>query len=387
MPTPFFRPVQACLLATCAALAACSRPAYGEFNQPHPAGAKRAAQSTQGAVTPSDNNGVIEAHLEQVQTMTRDTTEAPPEEYVIGPRDELMIEVAPHEMAGTPSVGTDKASATIGTSSRTGRTVVHDDGNIQLLGVGDFKAAGLTVTQLADALKKEYTKVIKDPEVIIEIQSYRSQIAYLGGQFAKPGPMPLERRTDMLQLISMAGNPAPNANVRGAYVQRKSKDGRYKMLPVDLYSLLEEGDITQNIWILPNDFIYIPDNSKQVVYMLGNINKVGPLNLHKDGSLTLVQAVVESGGVRSFGTDWNKVRIIRSHTPTRGEFIVVDYQKMVDGEVMPFQLQAGDVVYFANTRLGDWNEALNAIQPSLQLVGNVLQPFVQLKVLEQTFKN
>lgn len=400
------RAIPLCLLIACLPLGACQRPVSGQFNRgplSSPANRQEVDRRTlEIANTPRDdtrastaNKAVVESELVQVPTLSREKSAATPAEYVIGPRDELMIAVAPHENAGLASGdggpgstgGAANQYSSLGTSNRTGKTVVHDDGNIQVQGIGNFKAQGLTITELSDALRKEYVKIgIKEPEVIIEIQAYKSQMVYLSGQFGKPGPMALERQTDMLQLISMAGNPNANANIRGAYVQRKDKDGKYKMLPLDLYSLLEEGDLSQNIWVHPGDFIYIPDNSKQMVYMLGNIGKVGPLALHKDGSLNLAQAVVEAGGLRSFGNDWHSIRIIRSHSATHGEFIVVDYQKIVDGEAMPFQLQAGDVVYFPSSRLGDWNEALGAIGPSLNIVGQAMTPFVQMKVLQQTFK-
>lgn len=391
MPTSPATATSSCLLAACLTLAACHRPAYGEFNQSpsdHRIAAASARENTATAtVGTTDSGAVEEAEFVQVPTLTRETDPAPPAEYTIGPRDELMIEVAPHESAGVSvGAGASAPSASMGTGSRTGNTVVHDDGTIQLLGVGTFHAAGRTITQLSEDLKKEYAKVINNPEVLIEIRSYKSQIAYLSGQFGKPGPMFLDHRTDMLQLISLAGNPSPNANLRGAYVMRKDKGDKYRMLNVDLYSLLEEGDISQNIWIHPNDFLYIPDNSKQVVYFLGNIGRPGPMQMKPDGTLSLQVAVAMAGGVRSFGTDWNRFRIIRSLTPTRGEFIVVNYQKILDGEAADFQLRAGDVVYIANSRLGDWNEALGAISPSFGLIGQAMTPFVQMKVLQQTFK-
>jgi len=149
--------------------------------------------------------------------------------------------------------------------------------------------------------------------------------------------------------------------------------------------LLDEGDFSQNIWVNPGDCIYLPDNSKNQVWFLGKISRAIPF--HKDNTLSLMQAVSEAGGVAAFGTDWNRFRIIRSLTPTRGEFIVVNYQKIVDGEAMDFALQPGDIVFIPNSRLGDWNEALGAIGPSLGVIGQALTPFVQFQIMKQTFKN
>ena len=102
------------------------------------------------------------------------------------------------------------------------------------------------------------------------------------------------------------------------------------------------------------------------------------------GGLNLAQVV---GGVdlRDVGYDIKHVRIIRSLSATRGELIVVDLDKVLRGEALPFPLMEGDVIYVPKNAFGTWNDAINEILPSLQAVSAMLQPFVQIEYLKRNY--
>ena len=104
----------------------------------------------------------------------------------------------------------------------------------------------------------------------------------------------------------------------------------------------------------------------------------GPVTM-VNGQLSLLQALSISGfGDTSYD---HRIRIIRSLSTTRGELILVDYDKIMQGEAMPFMLAEGDIVFVQRSSIGNWNTALNELLPTLQAVGAVLNPFVQLKFL------
>jgi polysaccharide export outer membrane protein len=51
------------------------------------------------------------------------------------------------------------------------------------------------------------------------------------------------------------------------------------------------------------------------------------------------------------------------------------------GEAMAIPLAEGDVVFVPRSSLGNWNDAIGEILPSLQAVSALLQPFVNIKYL------
>ncbi len=308
---------------------------------------------------------VIESQIVEVEEKV-DTT-PPFIDYTVGPGDVLFVNVS----------GKSEFSSVLspGQASLKGSRV-DGNGKIHLPLVGSVRVSGRTVEQLQKELKEKYSHYIKEPWVIVEITEYKSKPIYLLGQFKNPGVYYIDRPTNVIQAIAYGNGLSPSANLRGARILRDEK-----LLPVDIYDLLMHGDITQNIWLDAGDSIYAPDSKDQSVFVLGLVNKSGPVDMI-NGKLTLLQALAEAqfDEKASYSSD---IRIIRSHSPTKGELIVVDLDKILSGQSGLFPLMEGDIIYVAHSSIGNWNKALNEILPSLQTVSAILQPFVQIKYLSQ----
>jgi polysaccharide biosynthesis/export protein len=317
----------------------------------------------------------------------------PPEEsdqglsfaYEVGPGDYLSVNVSGRpefegiapEAAGT-GVG-QSAGRVIGQGAGSPRERgfrVDAYGNVYLPIVGAVKVGGLSIEQIQRALTDIYKKYIVDPWVIVDIAEYRSRPIYLLGQFALPGTYYMDRPYHILEALSISKGLTSKANLRGARLIRNKR-----LVPVDIYSLLMEGDTRQNILLKPADTIYIPDKADQNVLVFGAVKSQGTIPMN-NGKLTLLQALALAGlGETSYDRN---ARIIRSFSATRGELIVVDIEKILRGESGPFPLMDGDVVYVPKSPIANWNQALNEILPTFQAFGAVLTPFVQMKYLTNT---
>lgn len=117
------------------------------------------------------------------------------------------------------------------------------------------------------------------------------------------------------------------------------------------------------------------------VFVFGAVKKPGPFPMPASG-VNLAQAI-GSAEVLDTGSNFKKVRIIRSNTPTQGELLIVDFDSMLRGKALPMQLQEGDIVYVPKSTVGSWNDVLSDLLPSLQTVSSILQPFVNIKYLKQ----
>jgi len=285
-------------------------------------------------------------------------SETPPADYLVGPGDILTVSIYQLDIS----------------SGSTRGSRVDSSGSIQLPRIGSVQVSGLSLQQIRDRLQDSFKKYLKNPSVVVEIQEYKSHPLYLIGQFKNSGTYYMDRPLNLLQGISLANGLNPTANLRGARLLRGNK-----IAPVDIYSLLHDGDQEQNVMLSSGDTIYVPDGSLQNVFIFGAVKSPGPLPM-KNGQLYLHQALAAAGGLLDSGHDKN-IRIIRSLSPTRGELIVVDLQKILAGEARQFPLADGDIVYIPKNFVGNWNQAINEILPSLQLLGAVLNPFVQIKFL------
>jgi polysaccharide export outer membrane protein len=126
--------------------------------------------------------------------------------------------------------------------------------------------------------------------------------------------------------------------------------------------------------------IEMADYRTKQVFIFGAVKRPGPVPMMMNG-LNLAQAIA-TAELRDSYHDLNHVRIIRSLSATQGELIVVDFEKILQGDALPFPLRDGDIIYVPKNRFGNWNDTLAEILPSLNAVIAILQPFVQIKYLK-----
>lgn len=294
--------------------------------------------------------------------------EAPPSsDYLVGPGDVLYINIQ-----GKPDLGSPNLAAS--GSGRVTGSRVDGKGDVHLPLIGSVPVTGLSVVQIQELLAERFAPYLNQPWVVVEIAEYRSKPLYLLGQFRTAGAFYMDRPYTLVQSLSLAGGLLDTANLRRARLIRNNRTQ-----PVDFYAVLQEGDSSQNIWLQAGDTLFVPDDKNQNVFVFGAVKKAGPVPM-PNGELNLAQALatVELNETRG---EERLVRIIRSLSVTRGQLLVVDLAKTLNGEALPFPLLEGDIVYVPRNGVGNWNEALAEILPSLTTVSAVLQPFVQIKFL------
>jgi polysaccharide export outer membrane protein len=305
----------------------------------------------------------------QSVSVTAIEQKAPPSaDYIIGLNDVLFIDIngKPEFMIVTPN-----------NSGKVQGSRVDGKGNVHVPLVGAVHVAGLTVSEAQERIRQNLSKYLKEPWVVVEVAEYRAHPVYLLGQFKTPGTYYLDRPLTLVQGIAMGNGFDTDAYLRGARLNRNNR-----IVPVDIYDLLLNGSPSQNIWLQAGDTIFIPDNKNLQVFVFGAVKKPGPV-LMQQGGLNLAQAI-GSAELRDTGYDFRHIRIIRSLSTTRGELLVVDFDKILRGEALPLPLMAGDIVYVPRSNIGAWNDALNEILPSLQAISAILQPFVQIEYLRRS---
>jgi polysaccharide export outer membrane protein len=265
----------------------------------------------------------------------------PRTEYLLGPEDTVEISVFRHDDLKM-------------------ETSISPMGKISYYLIDDIQAAGMSQFQLRDKIKEELAKFIKVPEVLVRITEHRSHKVFVLGQANNPGVFHMRSDFTLVEAISSAGGITPDAYLGGAYVVR---DG--EILLVNFYKLIEKGNMGENIPLMPNDVIYIPDNKEQRVFVLGEVNKQSAIPT-RDG-LTLLAAIAEAGG---FTHDANKGAII----VMRGNLSEPQIMK-IDAKLMDLTanipLRRGDIIYVASSGFAN-------VERTALRISNILQPFLQV---------
>lgn len=174
-------------------------------------------------------------------------------DYLIGPGDVLEISVYDN-----PDLET--------------RVRVGSDGAIVMPLLGQVKVSELNIAGVGDKI----TALLADgylvnPQVNVFVAEFRSKKVVVLGRINQPGLIELSGSISLLELISRAGGLQADAG-ETATVKRKV-DGKDSIIPIDLNSLIEGGDLSQNIPILDGDTVVI--SKAGMCFVTGEVKQPG----------------------------------------------------------------------------------------------------------------
>ncbi|MBD3414370.1 MAG: hypothetical protein GF421_08075 [Candidatus Aminicenantes bacterium] len=247
------------------------------------------------------------------------------EEYIIGPKDLLEINV----------FGLDDLDTT---------TRVSEDGLITVSLLGEVHVGGLTKSGLEKKLTQLFgERFLKNPQVTVFIKEYRSQKVSLLGAVNEPGDYELLGRQTLLQIISQAGGMTEDAG-KGIIVIRKNGDGTNRSLEIPIDDLVEKGDVELNIVLKPGDIINIPIDKVVRVYVFGQVQNPGALEVKKSNIPTLLRAIAQAGGFAERASRGN-VNVKRINDEGKEIQMTVNAKAIIKGKKKDIQLLENDVVY------------------------------------------
>ena len=249
--------------------------------------------------------------------------------------------------------------------------LVNPDGKISFSFVQDLTVQGLTIVEIASALKAELMKYVREPLVDVRVRDHRSKFYTVFGEIfshpnkvSGPGTYPLKGRNTVLGAISDAGGYTDKANLQQVTLRRKSGAA----FTLNLYQTITRGDVSQDPIVEAGDTIIVPTitTAENKVYVFGEINKPGVYTITRE--LSLVEAIALAGSYTDTAV-LETVMILRGDIK-RPEILSRDLKKLLKKGDMSqnLSLQAGDVVYVPRTFLGDINVVLRQIVPLLQAI-------------------
>lgn len=140
-------------------------------------------------------------------------------------------------------------------------TTVRPDGRITTPLIEDVQASGKTPTQLARDMEKELETYIKNPVVTVMVGGFKgpfNQQVRVVGQATQPQTLPfMDGMTVLDVMIAVGGITQYAAGNRATIVRNHGDEPR--QFRVRLSDLLNSGDISANVDMLPGDILIIPE--------------------------------------------------------------------------------------------------------------------------------
>ncbi|MGA2831818.1 MAG: SLBB domain-containing protein [Terracidiphilus sp.] len=222
-----------------------------------------------------------------------------PADYAVGPGDELLI----------------RAWGKIDLDSR---VTVDRNGQIYLPKIGSVTVAGLRYEQVEGYLHSAIGALFKDFELNVAMGQLRSiQIFVLGGA-RQPGGYTVSSLSTLVDALFASGGPSATGTMRHIQLRR----GGQTITEFDIYDLMQKGDKSHDVRLLPGDVIYFPSIGAQVA-ISGDINVPGIYELK--GETTVGAALKGAGGMTSLA-DAERVVLerIENHSSRQVEEFALD---------------------------------------------------------------
>jgi len=226
---------------------------------------------------------------------------------------------------------------------------IGPDGRVSYLEAQGVVAAGLTVDEFRERLNEALAQFRRTPQVFVSPVAYRSKKYFVLGKVAQRGAFLLDRPTTLIEAVARAGGmetglAADRSLIELADLSRSFLARNGQRVPVDFERLFQHGDLSQNVPLEPNDYIYFPAGGEKEVYVLGAVRAPGA-HLYTN-STGVVGAVAGRGGFSDRA--WRKKLVVIRGGLTRPETFDINVDDVLAGRRPDLKLVPKDIVYVSD---------------------------------------
>jgi len=157
---------------------------------------------------------------------------------------------------------------------------VQPDGYVNLQTAGSLHIQGMTVPEVADAVKKAYNGILNNPIVNVDLEDYQKPSFTVSGQVGKPGQYELRTETTVAEAIAVAGGLVPTAKTQVLLFHRTSADW-FEVKKLNLKEVLNGKNPNEDAIVKPGDMVFVPEK------FITNFRKYVPYSFNIGGYTTI----------------------------------------------------------------------------------------------------
>ena len=258
---------------------------------------------------------------------------ATPQNYVLGPGDQLIIDI-------------------YGASQRTMQLQVSPEGTVTIPGYGPVKVSGLTVAAAQSHIRSTLGARYSSSQISLSVGQTRSMTINVMGEVKVPGTYTLSAFSTVFHALYMAGGINDIGTLRNIKVFRNGR----QVTVVDVYEYILNGRLAGNIRLMENDVIVVGPYDC-LVGISGNVKR--PMFYEMRTSESVGTVLKYAGGFT--GDAYKKaVRLVRKS----GERFTV--HNVEEFDMNTFKLTDGDAITV--------DGILNRYENMVEIKGAVFRP-------------
>lgn len=236
---------------------------------------------------------------------------ATPQSYVVGPGDEVKVDI-------------------YGASQKSTTYTVTPDGDIVIDGYGPINISGLTVKQANARIRSTLGSRYSSSSIKMTLGQTRTITVNVMGEVQTPGTYTLSAFASVFHALYMAGGVSSIGTLRNIKVFRNGKE----ISVVDVYDYILNGKLSGNVRLQDNDVIVVGPY-ECIVDIAGKVKRPMYYEMKKTES---VQTLLKYAGYFAGDAYTKSVRVIRKNGSRYGVFNVQEF------DMNSFHLADGDSV-------------------------------------------
>ncbi len=221
--------------------------------------------------------------------------------------------------------------------------VVRPDGYITFPLVGDMWAVDKTSRQLGAELQEALAEFVKNPQVTVIVNRFRTLQVQVLGRVARPGNYQLMAGARLIDVLSYAGGQSSAADLTSVTITRYSLDEhggeQAQLLQVDVQRFLETGHLADNPLIETGDVVFVPASGRATIF--GEVRQ--PTSYDLGSGLDVLDLLALAGGALDSADLENVVVTTQVDGEPREQ--VINVQNFMSGRAKPIRIEPNDVVF------------------------------------------
>lgn len=235
--------------------------------------------------------------FEQPQIYAADATGPAPDDYVLGPGDDVRVQVW-------------------GGVNYDGTLTIDRNGQVNIPRAGVVTLAGVRRKDVESVLRNQLGNTFTNFNLNANLDRLRSMQVYVVGQAKQPGTYNLSSLSTLVNAVFASGGPSSNGSMRNIQLKRAGK----VVSTFDLYDFIGKGDKSHDVGLQPGDVIVIPPVGPRVA-LTGALDRAAIYELKSgtDGATSLGELLTLNGGVPVLATTQKALveRVIPGQNPPR----------------------------------------------------------------------
>ena len=234
---------------------------------------------------------------------------ATPQNYVLGPGDQVIIDV-------------------YGDTQKSESLQVSPDGDVTVPGYGPVHVAGLSVSAAQGKIRSSLGSYYASSDIKVTVGQTRTIMVNVMGEVKAPGTYTVSAFATVFHALYMAGGISDLGTLRNIKVYRQGR----LISTVDVYQFILSGRLAGNVRLADNDVVQVGPY-ESIVDISGRVKRPMAYELREDESLATL--LKYSGG---FTNDAYKksLRVLRKNGRMKSVFNIEEFErndfKMVDGD-------------------------------------------------------